>query len=62
MLLLEELEAVRFGLNLAWNLKLKHINLQIESMVVVQWLTHYGVYVPQLYVLINEYRSLITRE
>ena len=37
-----ELEEVRFGLNLAWNLVFKHVNLQIDSNMVMQWLTHDG--------------------
>lgn len=37
-----KLEVVRFGLNLAWNLMFKHVNLQIDSTLVMQWLTHDG--------------------
>ena len=47
---------------MAWNLGIKHINLQIDSTLVMQWLTHDCSYVPQFYILINECRSLITRE
>ena len=50
------------GLNLARNLGFKHINLQMDSTLTMQWLTHNGAYVPQLYVLINDCKSLITRE
>ena len=50
------------GLNLARNLGFKHINLQIDSTLVLQWLTYIGAYAPYLYVLINDYRSHITRE
>ena len=53
-----ELEAIRFGSNLAWNLGF----IQIDSTLVMQWLTHDGAYAPQLYVLINDCRSFITRK
>ena len=56
-----KLEAIRFGLNLAWNLGFKRI-IQIDSTLVMQWLTHDGAYMPQLYVLINDCRSFITRK
>ena len=35
MLLREELESIHFGLNLAWNLGCEHINLQIDSTLVM---------------------------
>ena len=35
MLLLEESEAIHFGLNLAWNLESENINLQIDSTLVM---------------------------
>ena len=35
MLLIEELEAIHFGLNLAWNLGCEHINLRIKSTLVM---------------------------
>ena len=50
------------GLNLAWNLGFKHVDLKIDSTLTVQWLTHDGAYAPQLYVLINDCRSLIICE
>ena len=53
-----ELEAIRFGSNLAWNLGF----IQIDSTLVMQWLTHDGAYARQLYVLINDCRSFITRK
>lgn len=44
LIIVTKLEAVRYGLILAWNLGFKFSNLQTDSTLVILWLTKVGVY------------------
>ena len=57
-----ELEAVRQGLLLAWELGFKFIQLEIDSITILSWLTDTNsTYPPDVLSLICDCRSLIGR-
>ena len=47
---------------MAWELGYKHINLEIDSQILLNWLTTYGVLAPEHYVLILDCRMLLGQE
>ena len=58
-----ELVAVRQGLTLAWDMGFKFIQLELDSITVVHWLTGMCVtYLPHMIPLICDCRNLMDRE
>lgn len=54
---ISEIGAVRQGLALAWEMGFKHVKLEIDSNIVLQWLTKVGVYALDIAPLIYDYRN-----
>ena len=54
--------AIRYGLKMAWELGYKHINLEIDSQILLNWLTTYGVLALEHFVLILDCRMLLGQE
>ena len=54
--------AIRYGLKMAWELGYKHINLEIVSQILLNWLTTYSVLATELSVLILDCRMLLGQE
>ena len=60
---LAELAAVRQGLEMAWNKGIKHLQLELDSKVVLTWLTDpYVNYPTNMMPLICDCRNLLTLE
>ena len=56
-----ELWAIRKGLMLVWNLGFKFISLEINSIMVISWLTTDGDLSPDVVLLIFDCRNLMVR-
>ena len=54
--------AIRYGLKMALELGYKHINLEIDSQILLNWLTTYGVLALEHFVLILDCRMLLGQE
>lgn len=47
------------GLALEWEMGFKHVKLEIDSNIVLQWLTKVGVYAPDIAPLIYDCRNFL---
>ena len=57
-----ELGAIRQGLKLAWDLGFKFIHLEIDSKIVLAWLTNENSnFPPHVFPLLCDYRSFIVQ-
>ena len=56
-----ELWAIRKGLMLVWDLGFKFISLEINSIMVISWLTTDGDLSPNVVLLIFDFRNLMVR-
>ena len=58
-----ELEAVRQGLEMAWNMGVKHLQLELDSKVVLNWLTISNLNYPtNILPLICDCKNLLEQE
>ena len=57
-----ELGAVHQGLRLAWNLGFKFIHLEIDSMIVLSWLTNNNDIPPIINPIMCDCRNLMERD
>ena len=58
-----ELGAVRQGLQLAWDLGFKSVYLEVDSMIVIDWLIDENViFPPNVFPLLCDCRSLMARD
>ena len=54
--------AVRYGLKMAWELGYKHINLEIDSQILLNWLTTYGILALEFSILMLDCKMLLDQE
>ena len=47
---------------MAWELRYKHINLEIDSQILLNWLTTYGILASELSILILDCKMLLGQE
>ena len=57
-----ELGTVQQGLILAWNLGIKFVHLEMDSMLILNWLTTDKDISPDVFPLISDCRSLMTHD